>query len=77
MVLCGICLWLVAASCVAQPSGPGEPLVLTGHDLTVSDVVRVAREQLQVRADPAAMARVERCHRLLLLAAKQGLPIYG
>jgi histidine ammonia-lyase len=76
-VLCGFCLWLVAASGAAQTSEQGEPLVLTGRDLVVSDVVRVARDQLQVRADTAAIARVERSHRLLLLAAKQGLPIYG
>jgi histidine ammonia-lyase len=76
-VLCGFCLWLVAASGAAQTSEQGEPLVLTGRDLAVSDVVRVARDQLPVRADTAAIARVERSHRLLLLAAKQGLPIYG
>ena len=40
-------------------------------------MARVARDNAEVRVDPAARTRVERSHRLLLLAAKQGLPIYG
>jgi histidine ammonia-lyase len=61
----------------AQGSGAPSAVVLTGHDLTVDEVVRVARGLAPVRVDPAAMARVERSHRLLLLAAKNGQPIYG
>jgi histidine ammonia-lyase len=77
ILLCGLCLWLMVPSIVASPNGNNEALLLTGHDLTAAGVVHVAREQLQVRVDPAALARVERSYRLLLLAARQGLPIYG
>jgi histidine ammonia-lyase len=65
----------VAAS--GQGSGMRTEVVLTGHDLSVDQVVSVARRLAPVRVDPAAMARVERAHRLLLLAAKNGQPIYG
>lgn len=77
ILLGGLSLWLTVASTVANPAGNSDELLLTGHDLTTSDVVRVAREQRRVRVDPAAMTRVERAYRLLLLAARQGLPIYG
>ena len=73
----GVLLCLTAATSAAQTSQPPDALLLTGHDLTVADVARVARDQVTVRADPAALMRVERSYRLLLLAAKQGLPIYG
>ena len=63
----------------AGAQGPGSPeaVVLTGHDLTIAEVARLARDNAEVRIDPAARTRVERSYRLLLLAAKQGLPIYG
>jgi histidine ammonia-lyase len=63
----------------AGTQGPGSPeaVVLTGHDLTIAEVARLARDNAEVRIDPAARTRVERSYRLLLLAAKQGLPIYG
>ncbi len=73
---CCLCL-AFAALAAAQGPQPGQALVLTGRDLTIADVARVARDQLPVRAEPAALERVARSHRLLLLAAKQGLPIYG
>ena len=52
-------------------------LALTGHDLAIGDVVRVARERIPVQADARAIERVARSHELLLLAAKRNLPIYG
>ena len=73
----GVLFCLTAATSAAQNSPPPNALLLNGHDLTVADVARVARDQVTVRADPAALVRVERSYRLLLLAAKQGLPIYG
>jgi len=77
ILACGTCLFLMAATGAAQTSPPDRVLLLTGHDLTAADIARVAREAFPVRADPAATARVERSYRLLLIAAKQGLPIYG
>ena len=75
-----LCTLLSAGFSVAasgQGSDPRAAVVLTGHDLSVDEVVRVARGLAPVRVEPAAMARVERSHRLLLLAAKNGQPIYG
>ena len=72
-----LALGLTATSVAAPPQGQPGVLMLTGHDLTVADVARVARDEVTVQIDSAAITRVERSYRLLLLAAKQGLPIYG
>jgi histidine ammonia-lyase len=63
--------------CIAKSSGTQKTLVLTGYDLSLEDVVRVAREQMLVQADARAIERIARSHQLLLLAAKRNLPIYG
>jgi len=65
----------VSSPCQARQTTPA--VVLTGHDLTIEDLVRVARDHVLVQLAPGAMERVGRSHRLLLLAAKNGLPIYG
>src|SRR5262245_26164980 len=74
-------LWLATAITpvivAAQPPVQPGSVVLTGHDLTVDDVARVARQMATVRIDEAAAARVQRSYQVLLLAAKRGLPIYG
>ena len=46
----------------AGAQGPGSPeaVVLTGHDLTIAEVARLARDNAKVRVDPAARTRVER-----------------
>jgi histidine ammonia-lyase len=79
--ICLVSLWLGiginSASLAAQPSAQPGTVVLTGHDLSVDDVARVARQMAIVRLDEAAAARVRRSYEVLLLAAKQGLPIYG
>lgn len=52
-------------------------ILLTGRDLTIAQVISVARQQTLVAADPAAMRRVEQAHTLLLQAARAQHPIYG
>jgi histidine ammonia-lyase len=66
-----------ADPCIAKSSETQKTLILTGRDLSLEDVVRVAREQMPVQADTRAIERVARSHELLLLAAKRNLPIYG
>src|SRR5215467_9198068 len=75
--LIALLVLIVPATLPAQGADARTAVVLTGHDLTIDQVVRVARGLAPVRVDPTAMARVERSHRLLLLAAKSGQPIYG
>lgn len=53
------------------------PVRLSGHELTIAEVVDVASHHAKVAVDPAAMKQVERSHALLLLAAKQDRPVYG
>lgn len=73
-----VTLFLPPPLALASPAPPTQAtVVLTGRDLGVDDVVRVARGMAPVRAEGAAMERVARAHRLLLLAAQRGLPIYG
>lgn len=52
-------------------------IVLTGHDLTIENVVTVARENGLVTIDKNALKQVENAHQLLLLAGKKDLPVYG
>jgi histidine ammonia-lyase len=61
----------------SQESQAVAPVVLTGRDLAVDDLVRVARGLAPVRPEAAALERVARAHHLLLLAAERGVPIYG
>lgn len=53
------------------------PLLITGADLTIDDVVQVARQGRQVTVAPAAYERLERAHRLLRAAAAQHMTVYG
>ncbi|MEQ9370375.1 MAG: aromatic amino acid ammonia-lyase [Coleofasciculus chthonoplastes F3-SA18-01] len=64
-------------SVLAQRSENRSAVVLTGNDLTIDDVVGVARRGMSVQATPEALDRVRRSHQLLLLAASQDQPIYG
>lgn len=52
-------------------------VVLRGEGLTIADVARVARRRAPVEVRADAAGRVERAHRLLLLAARRGQAIYG
>ena len=53
------------------------PLMLSGKELTVEDVVRVSQEPIQVVIDAKALSRVRRSHKVLLQAAQEGKPVYG
>lgn len=52
-------------------------VILNGKSLTISDVVSVARNNILVKIDAAALERVRRSHQLLLLAAEKNIPVYG
>ncbi|MCD1124912.1 aromatic amino acid lyase [Jinshanibacter sp. LJY008] len=63
---------LFSGSLMAQ-----ESLVLNGHNLTLADAWSVAAQGKSVKIDPAAMERVKKSNQLLMLAAEQGVPVYG
>ncbi|KTD30508.1 MULTISPECIES: HAL/PAL/TAL family ammonia-lyase [Legionella] len=54
-----------------------EALILTGSNLTINDIVNVARKGQPIKIDGNAAIRVEKSHQLLLLATEKNLPIYG
>ncbi len=54
-----------------------EPVILDGKNLTIEEVVKVARQNVFVKIDNGALVKVKRSHQLLLLAAEKDLPIYG
>ena len=81
-VLLGLALWASAAQSEATyrpiaPSKAGEVIVLTGHDLTVDQVVAIARDGAQVRLSPDAKQRQADAYGLLLEGSAEGIPIYG
>jgi histidine ammonia-lyase len=61
------------------PSGAGTTtgVTLTGRDLTIGDVMRVARDGAPVRLDPAASHAMARTHEIVLEAAARGGRVYG
>ena len=58
------------------PSMAGETVVLTGRDLTVEQVVKVARYGAKVALTPEARQRSADAHALLLEAAAEGVSVY-
>lgn len=58
---------------------PVEPVVISGKNLTVDEIVRVARYGAKVRLtdDEVVLRRVEASHRYIVKAARTGKQIYG
>lgn len=59
------------------PKRAGESIVLTGHDLTIDQVVAIARDGAQVALSPDAKQRQSDAYGLLLEASAEGIAIYG
>jgi len=59
-----------------NPSDTGTTIVLTGKDLTIDEVVAVARRGAKVEYGPAARQRSLDAYNLLLEGARQSIPIY-
>jgi histidine ammonia-lyase len=81
MLSCG--LWGSAASALEPlpyrpitPSLADQTVVLTGHDLTIDQVVEVARHGARVALSPEARQRSADAHALLLEAAAEGVSVY-
>jgi histidine ammonia-lyase len=58
------------------PTMADKTIVLTGKDLTVEQVVEVARYGARVALSPEARQRSADAHALLLEAATEGIPVY-
>jgi len=77
-----ICLGLATAAVAAAPYRPIVPslsektIVLTGRDLTVEQVVQVARYGAKVALSAEARQRSADAHALLLEAAAEGVSVY-
>ncbi|MEP6883713.1 MAG: aromatic amino acid ammonia-lyase [Gammaproteobacteria bacterium] len=59
-----------------EPSMADKTVVLSGHDLSVEQVVQVARYGAQVALTPEARQRSADAHELLLEAAAEGVSVY-
>src|SRR5882724_10015538 len=66
----------VPAYHLITPSQADKTVVLTGHDLTVEQVVQVARFGAKVALSPEARQRSADAYGLLLEAAAEGVPVY-
>ena len=58
------------------PSQAGTTVTLTGKDMTVDQVVQIARYGAKVRLSDAARQRSDDAYGLLLEGAREGIPIY-
>jgi len=59
------------------PSRSDESIVLTGHDLTIDQVVAIARYGAKVTLSPEAKQRQSDAYGLLLEASAEGIAVYG
>src|SRR5712692_3061507 len=59
------------------PKRSGEVIVLTGHDLTIDQVVAIARDGAKVVLSPDAKQRQSDAYGLLLEASAEGIAVYG
>jgi histidine ammonia-lyase len=59
------------------PDAGGKIIALTGHDLTIEDVVAVARHGAQVRYSPEAIQRAADGDALRAEAGAENIPVYG
>src|ERR1700744_1773433 len=59
------------------PDAGGKVVTLTGHDLTIEDVVAVARRGAQVRYSPEAIQRAADGDALRAEAGAEDIPVYG
>jgi phenylalanine ammonia-lyase len=68
-----------SAARFAPPPAPTEEVVVRGGNLSVNDVIRVARYHAPVRLtdDPQVLARVQAAWDYISTAAASGKPIYG
>ena len=57
--------------------GGERAVLLTGNDLTIENVVRVAERHVRVDVSPAARSRIERSREIVELLAARSEPIYG
>jgi histidine ammonia-lyase len=83
--LAALCLAAVCASLTAEAGGAYTPIsptagnrvvTLTGHDLTVDQIIMVARGGAKVQLSAQAAQREADNHGLLLEAAAEGIPVY-
>ena len=81
--LLAACLMLVAPAARSEPYAPIEPtlsdhtVTLTGHDLSVEQVMQIARHGAKVEVSPEARRHQEDALGLLLEAAVEGVPVDG
>ena len=59
------------------PDAGGKVITLTGHDLTIEEVVAVARHGAQVRYSPEAIQRASDGASLRAEAGAENIPVYG
>jgi histidine ammonia-lyase len=59
-----------------NPTASDQTITLTGHDLTIEQIVQVARYGAKVRVSPEAQQREADNYGLLLEATSEGVPVY-
>jgi histidine ammonia-lyase len=82
VAFCGVAAGLLAAHARAAdyqpitPSMADQTITLTGHDLTIEQIVQVARYGAKVAVSPEARQREADDYGLLLEASAEGIPVY-
>src|SRR5580692_12040405 len=59
-----------------EPTMSTQTILLTGHDLTIDELVKIARYGAKVRLSPEAKQRQADIWGLMMEGATEGVPIY-
>jgi histidine ammonia-lyase len=75
-------IFIVPAAAIADyhpitPDADGKVITLTGHDLTIEQVIEIARHGAKVQYSPDAMKRAAEARDLKAEAGAENIPVYG
>ena len=85
LMLAGTAFWAMPAVATAQAAAAYAPItydradqtvILTGHDLTIDQLVSIARHGAKISLSAEALQRSKDAYGLLLEGAAEGMPIY-
>ena len=75
-VIVSLCPVPAVAYTTISPPSANQTITLTGHDLTIEEIVAIARYGAKVQLSPEAQQREADNYGLLLEATAEGIPVY-
>ena len=76
-IVCMACAALSALSASDAAAESREVIVLTGYDLTLDDVVKIAENRADIRISPEGIKRIKDAREVIEYYVKNNIPAYG